>query len=291
LARFGAFYSMAAKTVGDNLKSLDTTKLAVLDASHKLSAESNQIGMTGLWGGAERLMYTTVGGFASTPKGLYHELLNVEQEPGQLIHAAVGSAAIGSLLKVALPEAGPVGKVASALMAGWFVGESLSGFGQAYKTGLHAKTWSEMQNSEQQFGDNFAQLGVTAGVGYLGYKVGAGLTGRALASESMDDFADSKQALWNKGTDFAKRVFRMDTSIPTASSVGLMPNYVVEGDRAILIDSARSAPSQEVISAIDKNADVNATLMMNLKASVLRMDRFTARKALGRAQGLSDVIA
>jgi hypothetical protein len=279
---------MAANSVGDNPKSPDAAKPAAPDASHKLAAESNQIGMTGFWGGADRLVHTTIGGIAASPKGLYHELLSIEKDPDQIIQAAVGSAVIGSALKVILPEGGPVGKIASVLMAGWFIGESASGFGKAYSTGLHAKTWAEMHQSEQQFGDNLAQLGVTAGVGYLGYKAGAGLTGRALASESMDDFADSKQAFWNKTTDITKSIFGRDTTIPTASSVGLVPNYVVEGDRATLLDSDRTAPSKDVIGPIDKNADVNVTLMMNLKASVLRMDRFNARKAMGLTQGLTD---
>jgi kumamolisin len=290
----GLFDSMAANTrseIPPIPATPDAAKPAVSDsdASHKLSAESNQIGMTGVWGVAERLAHTTVGGLVDMPKGLYHEALNIQKNPDQLIQAVVGSAAIGSALKVILPDAGPVGKVASVIMATWFVGESVSGFGQAYKTGLLAKTWDEMHKSEQQFGDNFAQLGVTAGVGYLGYKVGSGVTGKMLSSESFDDFADSRQAFWNKGTDLTKQVFRRDTSVPTASSVGLVPNYVIEGDRATLVDSNRAAPSSDVIGPVDKNADVNVTLMMNSKASVLRMDRFIARKTLGGATGLTDV--
>jgi kumamolisin len=279
---------MAATTSGDKPVSSNAAKTAVPDASHKLSAETNQIGMTGVLGPAERLALTTAAGFKDIPKGLYHAALNIEKDPRQIIESVVGSAVIGSALKTILPEAGPVGKVASVLMATWFIGESLPGFGHAYETGLQAKTWDEMHKSEQQFGDAAAQLGVNAGAGYIGYKIGVGATGKLLASEPMDGFADLKQNFYNSSTDHVKSFFGRDTTIPTASSVGLAPNYVIEGDRATLVDSNRQAPSNDVIGPLNKDADINTTVMLKSKASVLRMDRYIARKSLGQARGLTD---
>ena len=65
--------------------------------------------------------------------------------------------------------------------------------------------------------------------------------------------------------------------MPTASSIGLNPNYVIEGDKAKLMDSLPAEHTGKLLGPADLNADMNATVMLKSQASVLKMDRYIAR--------------
>ncbi len=260
----------------------------VADGSAALVHESNQIGMTGLTGGAERVGLTTADGIVHIPAGLYDAAVHDIEHPGEIAKTVLGSAAIATALKVVLPEAGPVGKVAAVAMGAWFLASSAPGFVSAYKTGLKAKTWSELNTSGSQWGYAAGQLGVNTVLGYGGYKLGAGVSGRILSGESFDAFADWKQDKWNAGTDIAKSVLGMDTSIPTATSVSLHPNFIVQGERAALADSVpKQVATEKFVSQVDGEAPMNASVYLRSKASPLRMDRYINRMADGRAQALT----
>jgi kumamolisin len=259
------------------------------NASRTVSHEVNQIGMNGFVGGAARVAITTIDGAVHLPYGLYDAGKYELQHPVQMLETVAGSAAFATALKFALPEAGPVGKIAGIAMGAWFVGTSAPGFVAAYKTGLNANTWSEMNQSGQQWGDAAGTLGVNAGLGYVGFRIGAGVSGNILARESFDKFADVKQNFWDGTTDRVKGLLRMDTSVPTASSVGLKPNFVIDGDKVKLLDSLREAPAAKVVGPADLDAAMNATVMLKSKASVLGMDRYLARMSQNKASMLSDV--
>lgn len=271
-------------------KNNDASKgaLNLPDASTKLNQEVNQIGMTGISGGTARILFTTGDGLSHLPQGLANAASYQLEHPLEALETVAGSAAVAAALKIALPEAGPVGKIAGLAMGAWFVGSAAPGFYQAYKTGWNANTWDEMHKSGQQWGDAAGSLTVNAGLGYVGFRVGAGVTGNVLARESFDNFADAKQNFWNSTTDKARALFKLDTSIPTASSVGLNANYKVDGEKVKLMDSLQDAPSAKVVGPADLDVDMNATIMLNSKASVLRMDRYIARMAEKKASMLTD---
>jgi len=259
------------------------------DAAAKLSHESNQIGMTGFVGGVERVALTTLDGAAHIPKGLVDAAVYDYHHPSQIAKAVLGSAAIAAVMKTVLPEAGPVGQFAGAAMGIWFAVGSAPAFYGAYKTGLNANTWAELNHGGAQWGDAAGQLGVNSALGYVGYKIGAGFSGRVLSSERFDAFADWKQNKWNSISDITKGLLRMDTTVPTATSVSLQPNYVIQGQRATLIDSAEKPPAADVVSSVDPEAAMNATVYLQPKASPLLMDRYIARMADGRDAALNDV--
>ncbi|HEY9719962.1 MAG TPA: protease pro-enzyme activation domain-containing protein, partial [Trichormus sp.] len=262
---------------------------APADAAQRLSQETNQIGMTGFFGGAARVALTTGDGIFHIPFGLGNAIAYDLEHPMEIVKAFGGSAAIAATLKTVLPEAGPVGKIAGLAMGAWFLASAAPGFINAYKTGLNANTWSELNTSGQQWGDAAGELGVNTGLGYAGYRLGAGLSGKILASERFDGFADFKQNGWNKATDLTKALLGLDTRIPTASSLGLQPNFVVDGDKVKLMDSVRADhPTDAVVGPVDANSEMNATVLLRGKASVLRMDRYIARMSEGKASSLTD---
>lgn len=181
----------------------------VADASARLNQESNQIGMTGFAGGAARIALTTADGICHTPEGIKNALAYEVEHPLHALETVASSAAFAAALKVALPEAGPVGKIAGLAMGAWFVSSAAPGFYDAYKTGLNATTWSEMDRSGRLWGDAAGTLGVNATLGYAGFKIGAGLSGNILARQSFDKFADIKQNFWDSTTDRVRSFLRI----------------------------------------------------------------------------------
>jgi kumamolisin len=264
-------------------------KNAASDVSAKLQQDTNQIGMNGFVGGAARIALTTADGIYHTPDGFRNAIAYQFDHPMQALETVAGSAVFAAALKVALPEAGPVGKIAGLAMGAWFVGSAAPGFYDAYKSGLNAKTWAEVDKSGQQWGDAAGTLGVNAGLGYVGFKVGAGVSGNILARESFDKFADIKQNFWDSTTDNARNLLRLDTTVPTATSVQLRPNYAADGDKVKLLDSLQAAPAAaKIVGSADLEAPMNATVMLKSRASVLMMDRYINRMANGKAQMLTD---
>ncbi len=261
----------------------------VPDASAKLNQEANQIGMNGFTGGVARIALTTADGIYHAPEGIHHALSYQIAHPVEALETVASSAAFAAALKIALPEAGPVGKIAGLALGAYFVGTAAPGFIGAYKTGLNAKTWSEIDKSGQQWGDSAGTLGVNMGLGYVGFKIGSGITGNILARQSFDKFADVKQNFWDSTTDRARSLLRLDTTVPTASSVGLKPNFVSDGDKVKLIDSLQAAPAHaRVVGPANLEAPMNATVMLKSNASVLMMDRYINRMANGKASMLTD---
>lgn len=259
------------------------------DARSLLSQEAAEVGMKGPLGTVERLAVTTIDGVVQTPRGIGNAIKHDFEHPWEVAETVAGSAAIAATLKFILPEAGPVGKAAGMVMGAWFLAGAAPGFIGAYKNGLDAQNWLQMHQAGKQWGDSAGQLGVNSALGIVGYQIGAGLSGRLLSSSYMDNFADAKQNLWDKGTDKFKSLLRLDTSIPTATSVGMRPNYVQDGETSKLMDSLQeTAPSDKVIGPTDARAEMNATVMLKSRASVLRMDRYIARMAEGREAPLSD---
>jgi kumamolisin len=271
-----------------NLREKDLTEAnGLTDISAALHSDL-KVGLSGPLGGAARIAATTLDGIVHTPEGLWDAAKYEVNHPLEALKTVAGSAALAAALKVVLPEAGPVGKIAGLAMGAWFVAGAAPRFLNAYKDGLKADTWSDLHAAGKQWGDAAGQLGVNSALGMAGYKLGAGITGNILARESFDNFADWKQNVWNDATDNFKNSFGFDTTIPTASSVGMRPNYSLDGDSAKLLDSSHSAPAGKEIGPTDGNTPMSATVMLTGKASLLKMDRYIARMAQGDAPALTD---
>lgn len=179
-----------------------------------LSSESHDLGMRGTFGGAQRIALTTMEGLANTPSGMASAIKHNIEHPMEMLKVVGSSAGIAAALKAVLPEAGPVGRIAGLAMGAMFLSDTAPGFIQAYKSGLNAQTWQQMHESGQKWGNAAGQLAVNSGLGYLGFKIGAGLTGSVLSSKPMEGFADFKQKLWDAGTDRFKSLLYLDSNAP-----------------------------------------------------------------------------
>lgn len=166
-----------------------------------LSSESLEFNMRGPLGGAQRIAMTTAEGIANTPAGLANAVKHNIEHPVEMLKVVGGSAAFAATLKVILPEAGPVGRIAGLAMGSMFLADAAPGFVNAYKQGLNAQTWHEMHMSGQQWGNAAGQLGVNSALGYVGFKLGAGAGNLLLSSKPMEGFGDFKQKFWDASTE------------------------------------------------------------------------------------------
>ena len=117
----------------NELKELSKVRLSdIPEAVDLLRVEANQLGMTGQAGSMARFAITTADGIAHTPRGIYNAALHNIQHPSEMFKTIVGSAAIAAALKIALPEAGPVGKIAAGVMGTWFIASSAPAFLEDY---------------------------------------------------------------------------------------------------------------------------------------------------------------
>lgn len=259
-----------------------------------LAADRNELGMDGAFGAYQRALVTTADGLYHTPKGLYNAALHNLQNPMEMVKTIGGSAAIAVALKVVLPEAGPVGKIAAGVMGTWFVASTLPEFAESYRMGQRARTWDEMHGAGERWGNAAGHLGVNSGLGMIGYKLGAGVSGRVLSGERFDNFADIKQNFWDTATYKAQRLFGAGAAEPTAAYAlqSWRANYEIQGNEAKIIGSESpkivEAPPGAPRSPINLNTEMSSMVMLNSKASALRMERYIARMADGRAGTLND---
>lgn len=258
------------------------------DPRELLSRESNELHIQGYLGAGQRVAITTAEGVLNTPRGALNAVDHYIHNPIDIVKTVGGSALLAATLKTVLPEAGPVGKITGGVLGALFIADTAPAFLNSYKTGLNARNWNEMHLAGKQWGDAAGHLAVSSGLGVVGYKLGAGISGRILSSERMDGFADLKQNFWDSATDKTKAILGLRNEIPTGSAIGLKANYQVEGETAKLLDSTQTAPGDK-IGPTDPNVDMSATLLLKSKASVLRMDRYIQRMAEGRETALSDV--
>ncbi|MBX9685396.1 MAG: S53 family peptidase [Candidatus Obscuribacterales bacterium] len=262
----------------------------IADTRTLLSQEAAELGMNGSLGKVGRLAITTAEGIKQTPNGICNAIQHNIEHPIEALKVVGGSAAIAAGLKVILPEAGPVGRVAGIAMGVWFIAGAAPAFGDAYRHGLKARNWHEMKQSGIEWGNAAGHLGVNSALGLVGYKIGAGLSGKILARESMDGFADLKQNFWDSATDKAKSLLFLENPVPTATSVGLRANYSAGAEQAKLLDSVQeNAPSKIEVGPSNPEADMSATVFLKSRASALKMDRYITRMAEGKAQALSDL--
>ncbi|GEM_PF-1663199 len=291
---------MAAGQAGDFQVQSRTGNIPVHEASQKLSQEANgknQIGMTGVLGGIERVGLVTADGIWHSPEGLWHAAVNEVEHPGHLLSVLGGSAALGAALKVVLPEAGPAGRIAAVAMGAWFIGSSIPGFKDAYSKGLSARTWGELDASGRQWGDVAGQLGVNSALGFAGYKIGAGAAGNVLAREAvtvpllnrtldldMDAFAEWKAGKWT-AFDSKLPAFARTIGVAGRPSAPGMSARISDG-RAELAGSERAAPADPKAESFDPNTPMRVTLKV-ARQNQFKFDRMVERIKAGKAEPIS----
>ncbi len=193
----------------------------VTDARTLLSSDALESNMRGPIGGAQRIVLTTVEGIANTPAGLANALKHNIENPVEMLKIVGGSAALAAGLKVVLPEAGPVGRIAGLALGAMFLADAAPGFVNAYRLSLNAQTWQEMQLSGQIWGNAAGHLGVNSALGYAGFKLGAGAANRLLSSKAMEGFGDYKQRFWDSSAERLSSLLYLKESTPIQRT--LMP--------------------------------------------------------------------
>ena len=236
-------------------KSQNGTDMRVL-----LSNESLDARMSGALGSAQRIALTTVEGLANTPAGIGNAIKHNIEHPVEALKVIGGSAALAGVLKVVLPEAGPVARVAGMTLGAIFLADTAPGFINAYKTGLNARTWQEMHLSGQQWGNSAGHLAVNSALGYAGYKLGAGAADRLLSSKGMEGFGEARQKFWDASADKFKSLLYLEDS--SASTRGLLPEPQAQRrgglqnqDAGVLVDAAKLA--EEVSPLADGKTQVS----------------------------------
>lgn len=194
----------------------------VTEVRSLLSTESLGANMNGPVGGAHRIALTTMEGLAQTPAGVANAVKYNIEHPVEMLKVVGGSAALAAVLKVVLPEAGPVGRIAGVAMGAMFLSDAAPGFINAYKTGLNAQTWQEMHLSGKQWGDSAGRLGVNSALGYVGFKLGSGAANHLLSSKGMEGFGDAKQRFWDASANKVSQLLYLNESTASAASTRLL---------------------------------------------------------------------
>ncbi|MBS1991786.1 MAG: hypothetical protein JSS83_14795 [Cyanobacteria bacterium SZAS LIN-3] len=160
-------------------------------AAQALSAEANQIGMTGTWGAAQRVAIVAGSGLLETPKGVVESIK--KQGALGLTTTLAESAAVGYGLKALMSASAPVGKIAALALGASFVAQSVPEYYDAFNKGLGAHSWKEMDDASAKFGQATGGLAVDTVLGYGGFKIGAGA--HALKTGGFDALRGAKPAV------------------------------------------------------------------------------------------------
>ena len=283
--------------------------VAAVDATPKPSTEKLEgIASTSHWLAAKaesafdtagRIATVTREGLLSTDtlKGLYNAAKYDVLHPGETATMLVESAAMGASLKFVMSEKGPVGAVGGLAIGGYFLAKSAAPMADAYKKAIYATNDQELHAAGKELADAAGAFTVNTGVGMAGYRIGAGTMGRTLEGEKFDQFAEAKEAVWEKingkTISFAKSL--VGKGGEASSDIGLSMEartapmaFKVVGERAHLLDTAKAAPKGTVTGEVDPNATVNITLLAKTKGSPLLMDRYINRISNRGAAPLTD---
>jgi hypothetical protein len=162
-----------------------------------LSTEYQNVALSGSTGALQRIGITTMDGLRQAPSGFVGAVEHSLANPTEALKTLGESALFAAGLKLVLPEAGPVARLAGLALGAKFVADSAPAFVEAYQTGLNAQTWQEMHQAGRTWGNAAGQLGLSAGIGLVGYKLGAGAAGDLLASPRAAKFNEFKQNFWD----------------------------------------------------------------------------------------------
>lgn len=267
-----------APQTGEAAIGQNTGTPAPADASAKLSTEG-LYGGSGIGGWTTRFADTTVEAAKNTPAGMLHQAEEWYHHPLDLGKTIFESAAIGAAVKIILPEAGPVAKVAGLAMGALFLGQAAPGIYQGYKEGLGATSYSGIQSAGVHLGDTVGGMIDNLVPGVIGYKIGTYGAGKWMASESFDHIAELKANAWKNfgDTDILKPK-------EIAGTDGAPARAEFQGsERAVPLDkSGKPLPEQE----IDPNTPISIKLKLT-RQNQGTFDRYVERIKAGTAEPMT----
>ena len=252
-----------------------------LNQNDQSAAPSTQIG---------KYAEVTGKGLLELPRGIGQSIIDDVTNPVETAKMVATSAALGLTLKMVLPEGGSVGKIAGLAIGGYFLGKAASPIISAYGEAGSAKTMGDLNKAANDLGMAGGSFIVNSGVGMVGYKIGAGLGGRIMDSQTMDGFAEQKANFWNgvetkvnSGLDSVKSTV-LRTAPEAAIESKAAPDFVVNGDRATLMKSMREAPKNaKLLGDLNPDDQMSVTVLAQTKGSPFLMDRYLKRMGEGAA--------
>jgi kumamolisin len=228
----------------------------------------------------------TLKGAESAPMGLVHAAEDDWDHKGRTLGFVATSAAMGAVLKAALPESGAVGKYVGLGIGLYFGAKAAIPVVEAYAQGLKGTTQADIDKAGHQVGDAAGGFVLNSAIAAGGYRIGAGAMGKLMATESMDGFAVKKENFWNPKGETAKP--GLDVAEP-ANAVGLASRIKIDGERATLLNSEKAAPTNaKETGDVDPAAPMNVTLYAQTKGSDFLMQRYIDRIASGKQAPLTD---
>jgi kumamolisin len=278
------------KSVGDihGVNMQQDGRVLLAQQAFKAEDEAAPDSKLGRWGAV------TVEGAKNFVPGIGNALWHDITHPVQTGEMLLGSAAFGAVLKTALPEGGPTGVIAGLGIGAWMMAKSAAPVIDAYSKASDAKTMKQIQDAGVELGNASGTLLVDTGVSVLGYKLGAGAANRALMSESLDGFAESKARFWHAAdAKFSPLLERVgigstEATVARAQSLGIASRIKVDGDMAELLNSDRAAPQGILRNASNPDQTMSVSVMLKSKATDFAMDRHLSRIAAGQGSFLTD---
>ncbi len=182
-------------------------------------------------GAGERMWDVTKEGLSKIPEGFINSL-----DPHNILPNVGMGVAIGAAVKLILPEAGPVGRVAGAALGAYFVAEPVV---KSYSLAIAAKNMNDMHMASDHLGNTLGGMPVAMVEGGIGAKIGSGLMGRVLATEAAAPFTSWKASMYGKAdvgmqsgmASVRNTMFeRFGVGTPDAGpyAQGIIPPYMLE---------------------------------------------------------------
>lgn len=232
----------------------------------------------------------TVHGIENVPRGMANAVVHQVKNPLETLETLGTAAGMAVVLKTVLPEGGMAGKVAGALIGGYFTYKAAEPIVDSYKKAGSAHSLQQLDFASRQFGDAGGSFIVNSAVAAVGYKLGSTATERVLSSKSFDGFADAKANFYDRLGQATAKVtdnLGLSKSAPSLNPIeSVAPG--TSGSRVKLPWSDRQAPEGTLKGELDPNTPMEVTVMLKSKGSELRMDRTLSRIAQGRQAPLND---
>jgi hypothetical protein len=149
-----------------------------------------------------RVGEVTVSGAGQAIPGIGHAIAEDFAHPENMVAKVVGGAAVGAIMKAALP-AGGVGKaIAGTVMIGYMLWDAAKPVGNAWGTAWHTDNQQKLDQAATNMGNGLGAWAWDSGLGMAGGKLGEVGTGWALnqglGSEGLAAFESAKNTFYNK---------------------------------------------------------------------------------------------
>jgi kumamolisin len=199
------------------------------------------------------------------------------------------SAAIGAGMRLVLPE-DAAGKAIGTTIGAWMMFRSGAPIYNAYSRGLNANTMGEIKSAGVDLGNAAGSFVVDTAISGVAAGAASKFTGRVLLSERMDGFAEAKYNFWNNTeTKFNNFLGNSpEAAVGGSALAGSSLRYHIEGNKATLVETARTAPEGNFKGAVDANAPMDVSLYLKSRASDYKIARTIARQSAGISDFVTD---